>query len=70
MEKWHKLWTKGRMGSWDFFGRLLAEAGIVCTPGVGFGPSGEGYVRLTAFGERDDCREAMERLAAWTAGAR
>lgn len=65
------LWvrTPEGMGSWDFFGRLLAEAGIVCTPGVGFGPSGEGYVRLTAFGERDDCREAMERLAAWTAGA-
>ena len=66
------LWvqTPEGTGSWDFFARLLAEAHVICTPGAGFGPAGEGYVRLTAFGRRDDCTEAMRRLAAWTAGTR
>jgi uncharacterized membrane protein HdeD (DUF308 family) len=41
---------------------MLYEANVVGTPGVGFGPSGEGYIRLTAFGERDDCIEAMRRI--------
>lgn len=49
-------------GSWDFFERLLHEINVVSTPGVGFGPSGEGYIRLTAFGNRADCEEAMSRL--------
>lgn len=58
------LWLKapGNVGSWQFFERLLREAHVVCTPGVGFGPAGEGYVRLTAFGRREDCTEAMFRL--------
>lgn len=58
------LWVKTPNGtsSWKFFEELLYTAGLVCTPGVGFGPSGEGYVRLTAFGRREDCIEAMERL--------
>lgn len=58
------LWVKTPNGtsSWKFFEELLYTAGLVCTPGVGFGPSGEGYVRLTAFGKREDCIEAMERL--------
>ncbi len=61
------LWVKtpDGAGSWQFFDSLLRGANIVCTPGVGFGPSGEGYVRLTAFGEREDCEEAMERLRRW-----
>ena len=50
------------MSSWDMFDLMLNEAHLVCTPGVGFGPSGEGYVRLTAFGQREDCLEAMERI--------
>ena len=50
------------MTSWQFFDMLLDGPHIVGTPGVGFGPSGEGYFRLTAFGEREDCLEAMERL--------
>lgn len=50
------------MTSWQFFEKLLNGPHIVGTPGVGFGPSGEGYFRLTAFGEREDCLEAMERL--------
>lgn len=50
------------MSSWKFFDKLLYEAHVVTTPGIGFGPSGEGYVRLTAFGEREDCEEAMRRI--------
>lgn len=49
-------------GSWDFFHRLLIEANIVVTPGVGFGPSGEGFIRITAFGNRSSCEEAMRRM--------
>lgn len=60
------LWLKapGGQTSWQFFDHLLRCAGIVTTPGSGFGPSGEGYLRLTAFGKRDDCTEAMRRLQA------
>lgn len=48
------IWLKvpNNMKSWDFFDLLLEKANVVGTPGVGFGPSGEGYFRLTAFGER------------------
>ena len=56
------LRTPHGIGSWEFFERLLHELSLVTTPGVGFGPSGEGYVRLTAFGNHEDCREAMERF--------
>lgn len=58
------LWvrTPGRLSSWEFFDRLLAEAHVVGTPGAGFGPSGEGYLRLTAFGRRDQTEEAVERI--------
>ena len=61
------LWVKtpNGMESWKFFEQLLYGAGIVCTPGVGFGPSGEGYIRFTAFGNREDVEEAMKRIAAW-----
>lgn len=61
------LWVKTPNGtsSWKFFEQLLYGASIVCTPGVGFGPSGEGYVRFTAFGEREDCKEAMRRINEW-----
>lgn len=53
--------TPEGMGSWDFFDKLL-DIGVVTTPGAGFGPSGEGYVRLTAFGSREDTDEAMWRI--------
>ena len=58
------IWVKtpNDMGSWKFFEQMLYEAHVVCTPGVGFGPSGERYIRLTAFGDADDSKEAMERL--------
>lgn len=59
------LKTPDGMPSWKFFDRMLYEAHVVCTPGVGFGPSGEGYARLTAFGEHEQCMEAMERLENW-----
>jgi len=57
---WHK--TPGGMESWQFFDKLLNEAHVVGTPGSGFGPSGEGYFRLSAFGFREKIQEAMERL--------
>lgn len=61
------LWVKTPDGisSWKFFEQMLYEANVVGTPGVGFGPSGEGYIRLTAFGDRANCEEAMRRLKAW-----
>ena len=54
--------TPDGMGSWGFFDKLLREANVVTTPGAGFGPSGEGYIRLTAFGEADATRQAVERI--------
>lgn len=59
------IWLKTPEGtdSWGFFNTLLHQLSIVTTPGVGFGPAGEGYVRLTAFGRREDCIEAMDRMA-------
>ncbi len=58
------IWIKvpNNMKSWEFFDMLLEKANIVGTPGVGFGPSGEGYFRLTAFGERKNTEEAMKRI--------
>lgn len=54
--------TPNGMGSWEFFDLLLDKANIITTPGAGFGPSGEGYIRLTAFGDADATKEAMERI--------
>ncbi|MDR2138197.1 MAG: LL-diaminopimelate aminotransferase [Tannerella sp.] len=61
------LWIKTPEGvsSWTFFDRMLHGARVVGTPGVGFGPSGEGYIRLTSFGSREHCIEAMERIYKW-----
>ena len=56
------LKTPNNMKSWEYFDLLLEKYNIVGTPGVGFGPSGEGYFRLTAFGDREKTFEAMERL--------
>ena len=56
------LKTPNNMSSWDFFHKLLNEANVVGTPGVGFGKCGEGYFRLTAFGKSEQITEAMERL--------
>lgn len=58
------VWVKTPDGvdSWSFFRKLLEECNIVCTPGVGFGHAGEGYVRLTAFNTRENTEQAAERL--------
>lgn len=56
--------TPEGMGSWDFFNKLLEEANVITTPGAGFGPAGEGYIRLTAFGDAQDTRQAVERIKA------
>ncbi len=56
------LKTPKSMSSWDFFDYLLEHAHVVGTPGSGFGPSGEGYFRLTAFGNREDTLEALRRI--------
>ena len=52
------------MGSWEFFDYLLSEANVVGTPGAGFGKNGEGYFRLTAFGDKDKTKEAVKRIEA------
>lgn len=58
------IWCKTpeNMGSWEFFDRLLEQANVVTTPGAGFGPSGEGYIRLTAFGGAEATEEAVARI--------
>ena len=58
------IWLKvpQELSSWDFFDKFLEEANIVGTPGAGFGPCGEGYFRLTAFGERENTKLAITRL--------
>ncbi len=59
------VWLKTPEGlsSWEFFDLLLNEVQVVGTPGAGFGPAGEGYFRLTAFGSRENTRRAVERIA-------
>jgi len=58
------IWLQAPNGldSWAFFDKLLSEANIVGTPGVGFGQSGQGYFRLTAFGSRENTEKAVERI--------
>jgi LL-diaminopimelate aminotransferase len=60
------IWVKtpNSMKSWEFFDMMLSKANIVGTPGSGFGPSGEGYFRFSAFANRDNVMEAMERIKA------
>ncbi|MCI9566594.1 MAG: LL-diaminopimelate aminotransferase [Lawsonibacter sp.] len=57
------LKTPDGVGSWEFFDQVLDRANVATTPGAGFGPSGEGYVRLTAFGGAEDTKIAVERVA-------
>ena len=54
--------TPQGMGSWDFFDLLLRQAHVVTTPGAGFGPNGEGYIRVTAFGRAEQAAQAVERI--------
>jgi LL-diaminopimelate aminotransferase len=56
------LKTPESLSSWDFFDKLLSECHVVGTPGSGFGPSGEGYFRLSAFGDKEKVLEAVQRI--------
>jgi len=56
------VWIQTEGSSWDLFDRLLNEAGVVCTPGAGFGTCGEGHIRLSAFNSRENVEEAVKRL--------
>jgi LL-diaminopimelate aminotransferase len=56
------IWIQVMSDSWEFFDRMLNEAAVVCTPGSGFGPCGEGYIRISAFNHFDRVAEAMDRI--------
>ena len=61
------IWARvpGGDDSWKFFDDMLYQAHVICTPGVGFGPSGKGYVRFTAFNSQEQTEEALHRIKAW-----
>jgi LL-diaminopimelate aminotransferase len=56
------VWIEAKTDSWDFFDLLLNKAGVVCTPGEGFGKCGEGFIRLSAFNRFENVIEAMARI--------
>ena len=56
------IWVDGKGDSWEFFDKLL-QAGVVCTPGAGFGKCGEGYIRISAFNSYENVQEAMDRIS-------
>ena len=56
------IWIDGKTDSWQFFDLLLEKAGVVCTPGAGFGKCGEGYIRISAFNDYENVEEAMTRI--------
>ncbi len=56
------IWIDGKTDSWEFFDRLLNKAGVVCTPGAGFGKCGEGYIRISAFNNYENVEKAMIRI--------
>jgi LL-diaminopimelate aminotransferase len=58
------IWIDARMDSWEFFDMLLNKAGVVCTPGAGFGKCGNGYIRISAFNSQEKVGEALQRLTA------
>ena len=57
------IWIDGKADSWEFFDRLLNKAGVVCTPGAGFGKCGEGYIRISAFNSKENVEAAMSRIS-------
>jgi LL-diaminopimelate aminotransferase len=57
------VWIKANTDSWEFFELLLNKAGVVCTPGAGFGKCGEGYARISAFNSRENVETALQRIA-------
>jgi LL-diaminopimelate aminotransferase len=58
------VWIRCKRDSWEFFDMLLNKAGVVCTPGAGFGRCGQGYIRLSAFNSRENVVTALERIKA------
>ncbi|MBW9258544.1 MAG: LL-diaminopimelate aminotransferase [Candidatus Thiodiazotropha sp. (ex. Lucinisca nassula)] len=58
------IWIDAKGDSWDFFDTLLNNAGVVCTPGAGFGKCGEGYIRISAFNSFENVQQAMEKVKA------
>ncbi len=56
------VWIDGKRDSWEFFDVLLNKAGVVCTPGAGFGKCGNGYIRISAFNSNENVSEAMQRI--------
>lgn len=56
------IWIDGKRDSWEFFDLLLNKAGVVCTPGVGFGKCGQSYIRISAFNSFENVRQAMARI--------
>jgi LL-diaminopimelate aminotransferase len=57
------IWVDGRTDSWEFFDLLLEKAGVVCTPGAGFGRCGEGYIRISAFNSYENVQKAIARIS-------
>ena len=62
------IWVDARMDSWQFFDMLLENAGVVCTPGAGFGRCGQGYIRISAFNNYENVEKAMARIKQALAG--
>lgn len=56
------IWIDGKTDSWEFFDMLLNKAGVVCTPGAGFGKCGQGYIRISAFNSYENVEQAMARI--------
>lgn len=56
------IWIDGKTDSWQFFDKLLSKAGVVCTPGAGFGKCGEGFIRISAFNKRENVEKALVRI--------
>ena len=56
------IWIDGKMDSWEFFDLLLNKAGVVCTPGAGFGTCGNGYIRISSFNSHENVIAAMKRV--------
>jgi LL-diaminopimelate aminotransferase len=57
------IWVNCGQDSWEFFDKLLNNAGVVCTPGAGFGRCGQGHVRISAFNSFENVKAAMQRIA-------
>ena len=63
------IWVDGQTDSWEFFDLLLEKAGVVCTPGAGFGKCGQGFIRISAFNSRENVQNALQRMTKALKGA-